>query len=495
VEPAVSMPNQPSELVARIVSASLADALRSYRGNLQSVEHVVSNGWLPDAKDPVVGQHINTLSQFLNSIGKHEDDEFLLRYALTVPGAQRGIVPPLLVLEPNRMGFSVKRQRESAGQVQRLREALQIGRQLDPDLSSDTEQAMKRLADLSSKTDFPKDFELLDCFQRLSRQDSGQLAERALTFLRGSRDTLEEIGSQLLQQLACFRDSPLDEPTCLELIDLRIFWPASMYRDSGDAVATKLLGLIEQANQISSLNPLLLCLAWTRSLIAKRAFQEWLSSPPTWSPILPAEPAKYAKAASWYPNLNGGPDALISAYCYRLELSGSGNGQNVKCRGRLKKKCDGCGGPIYCLFDFSSVSDSYFEQDIADAPRRILGCLHCACFGPSFIQNRGGETKQIVGADEIPGWESDTYKSVSRILHERPLPPFACAEPFAFQDCSTLGGCPSWLQDAEYPHCIECGSLMKFLAQHDNGAVGEEGLYFAFYCATCSMTAVTYQQT
>jgi hypothetical protein len=490
------MPNRSSEVVTKIVSASLMEALRSYQGNLQSVEHVVSNGWLPDANNSAVRQHIDTLKQFLRSSGNSEDDDFILRHALTVPGRRRGIVPPLLVLEPNRMGFSVKRQRESAGQVQRLREALEIGRQLDPNLSSDTEQAIKRLADLSSRTDFPKDFELLDCFQQLTPPESGEIAERALAFLRGQHRTLEEIGTKLLQQLACFRHSPLDESTCNELVDRRTFWPASMYRDSGDTVASQLLGLMEQANEIASLNPLLLCLAWTRSSIAKLAFQEWLSSPPKWSAILRVEPAEYAKSASWYPSLNDDPETLIYASCYRLELSESGKGQTVKCRKRLKKECEGCGGPIYCLFDFSSVSDSFFERGLPHAPRRVLGCLHCACFGPSFIQNQSGETRQIVGAAETRSWEeSDTYKPVTRTLHERPIPPFACAEPFAFDDCSTLGGCPSWLQGAEYPNCIECGSLMKFLAQHDNGAVGEEGLYFAFYCATCSMTAVTYQQT
>jgi hypothetical protein len=62
-------------------------------------------------------------------------------------------------------------------------------------------------------------------------------------------------------------------------------------------------------------------------------------------------------------------------------------------------------------------------------------------------------------------------------------------------DASTVGGVPMWLQDAEYPRCIECDRYMSFLAQHDNGPLGEEGIYYAFYCARCRISAVSYQQT
>jgi hypothetical protein len=52
-----------------------------------------------------------------------------------------------------------------------------------------------------------------------------------------------------------------------------------------------------------------------------------------------------------------------------------------------------------------------------------------------------------------------------------------------------------WLQDAEFTRCLECSRIMTFLAQHDNGPLGEEGVYYAFFCPGCHVSAVTYQQT
>ncbi len=63
-------------------------------------------GWIPEGEEPGVAEHLRALGDYLAAAGVAEDDSFLLRYALTVPGMQRGIVPPILVLEPNRSGFS-----------------------------------------------------------------------------------------------------------------------------------------------------------------------------------------------------------------------------------------------------------------------------------------------------------------------------------------------------------------------------------------------------
>ena len=61
---------------------------------------------------------------------------------------------------------------------------------------------------------------------------------------------------------------------------------------------------------------------------------------------------------------------------------------------------------------------------------------------------------------------------------------------------SQIGGLPSWVQDAEYPCCPECRRTMTFIAQLDKGHFpANEGIYYAFLCATCRITSTTYQQT
>jgi hypothetical protein len=59
------------------------------------------------------------------------------------------------------------------------------------------------------------------------------------------------------------------------------------------------------------------------------------------------------------------------------------------------------------------------------------------------------------------------------------------------------GGHPTWVQDAAYPKCLECGQTMMFLAQVDRHDIEEysEGTYFSFVCLDCMATATVYQQS
>jgi hypothetical protein len=62
---------------------------------------------------------------------------------------------------------------------------------------------------------------------------------------------------------------------------------------------------------------------------------------------------------------------------------------------------------------------------------------------------------------------------------------------------SQIGGHPTWVQDAEYPACSNCGKTMPCIGQISCGDVGprSEGIFYAFLCPDCAMTASTYQQT
>ncbi len=120
-------------------------AIRGYRANFLAVMKAIEQGWIPEGVEPGLTEHLDALRDHLAATGVPENDTFLLRYALTVPGMQRGIVPPLLVLEPNRSGFSERRKREAAGQVNRLGEALSLARAFLTGLSRETSQALENL--------------------------------------------------------------------------------------------------------------------------------------------------------------------------------------------------------------------------------------------------------------------------------------------------------------------------------------------------------------
>jgi hypothetical protein len=490
------MTGQPHDLSDLLIQAHFASQLHAYGGNLAFAISTVQNGWLAAEGDPGIQEHLVTLRRHLANLGHPEDDSFLLRLGLAAPGALRGIVPPVMVLDANRGGFSARRQREAEGQVRRLREALAIGRRFIPNLSRNTQEAIFELSEFCQNHRAPDEEVWLDWFNELTRDKVSQLAERAIDCLDGNEKSVQEIGSEILQHLACFCVSPLNEVYAQELIERETFWPSSMYRDSSDAVARQLISRIEETFEQLPLNHLLLALAWTRSAAAHEAFSEWRHRRPAWAGNLHVPPEVYLHSAGWCLDEHGRRRDLISTICFRLVPVEGGAKHSVPCRIRDGEQCPSCGGPGALLFDFSQLDAVYFPGEFADAPRRVRCCLHCSCYGPVYTtycaDGTGTWRSPIEPRERYPAGDP---KPCMRKLDESPLPPFACAEPFGLKDASTLGGIPMWLQDAEYPRCIECERVMTFLAQHDNGLVGEEGIYYAFFCARCHVAAVSYQQT
>jgi hypothetical protein len=352
------------------------------------------------------------------------------------------------------------------------------------------------LANFCQITPMPNEAVWLRSFMELSADQAELLGEQAVECLSSGECSVTEIGAKILQRLACFRQQPLSEACCLALIERRVFRPVSSYHDSGDAVARRLISLIERAPDLHALNHLLLALAWTRSNEARRAFHRWTNQVPDWASKLYVPPEEYLPHAGWCVDGDGERIDLISTSCFRLRPGEVATSQNAPCRVRDIRHCPSCKGPLGWLFDFSGLDANSFPIEFAEAPRKVLCCFHCACFGPVFTTyfedgTSHWESPKETCTYEFPGERSE----FARQLDDSPFPPFAVAEPFALDDASTLGGIPSWLQDAEFPRCIKCNKYMTFLAQHDNGSLNEEGIYYAFFCAPCRLAAVNYQQT
>ncbi|MBM4071632.1 MAG: hypothetical protein FJ271_22285 [Planctomycetes bacterium] len=481
--------------VSHLFAIHAADEIRSYAGRLTAVVHAVENNWVPAHDDPGVPELLNTLRQFLIGAGLPEDNLFLLCYGLTAPGMQRGIVPPLMVLEENRGGFSARRQREAEAQIRQLRGVLAIGRFFFPQLDSDAQKAIFELADLCNRLPRPSSAEWLPGFRQLNDVQANQLAVEAIRCLDAGEKSLVEFGTRILQRLACFRDAGLTESTCDDLIARKIFWPSSLYRDTSASVARRLVDLRDHG---PDRNLLLLALAWTRSEAALRAFQGWTEHAPPWAKSLYVPPQQYLLSAGWCLDEAGNRRDVISLDCFRLTGPSGVSDGNVVCRRSLSEECPSCGGPKGVLFDFTQTNEDLFSGPLAEAPRRILCCLHCSCYGPVFTRYHPDGTADWLSPlepNEFAYEDGHSREHCYRTLEASPIPPFACAGLDNLDDASALGGIPMWLQDDEFPRCIDCGRFMTFLAQHDNGPLGEEGLYNAFFCVECRVAGVTYQQT
>lgn len=489
------MINDEEKLDGLVHSHAIA-RLRSYRSNLSYAIHVISKQWVPDEEAPDVQVHLDTLRQHLAENGLEEADSFLLRFGLTVPGSQRGIVPPLMVLNDSRGGFSGRRQKEAAGAITRLQEALAIGSYFFPALPQDSHAAIVKLDTICDTGTIPNSEVWLDSYRNLSDQHALQLGGRAVEILDNDREAIKDVGIEILQHLACFRQSPLPEEICVKLLRRGVIWPSSLYRDSGEVVACRILSLIEASAESPSLNHLLLAFAWTRADTTTRAMLQWENQSPSWAATLYAPPADYLPTAGWCLEEGEGRRELISQQCVRLIPADGETSDVVRCRIPARGKCPGCNNRLRWLFDFSKTGHEHFQGEFAAAPRMVLCCLNCACYQPIYARYFGDGAAELLSTVEASEYFAPLeIAECARRLEDVPCPPYACAEPFGLDDSSTLGGIPMWLQDADHPSCLECGRLMTFLAQHDNSPLGEEGIYYAFFCAACGVSAVSYQQT
>ncbi len=478
--------------VARLIESRVCMTIRSYRGNLLVVTHTIDAGWIPNGNEPGIEGHVQALKEYLASTGRPEADPFLLRLALTVPGRQRGVVPPVKALELNGNGFTDRRKQEAAGQIDRLNEVLSLARRFLSGLSTDTSQALRQLADIAVAPADKASSDWLDQIQSLSTEESGKVSAIALQCLENIARPVHELGVDLLESLACFRFEPLGSDICRLLRTKGIFWLASLYRDAGESEANALLDLLEEANDTLAINHLLLCVAWTRSNIAVERFRDWSQQSPSWASLLHVPPADYLPSAGWCLNANGELHDLISMNCHRLQPADRAGPDAIRCFIPCRQKCPGCESPTVVLFDFTTIQAELPEN----APVKVYCCLYCSMFEPTFVRYFLDQSWEWLPSEATNPRTFDFVikpRNVSLVMEK--CPPFASEKVFELDDATAIGGVPMWLQDAEYPHCPTCGNWMTFLAQHDNSAVQNEGIFYAFFCPSCKMSAVNYQQT
>lgn len=489
------------EKIARLISRYVSTALHRYRGNLASVVAAIENDYVPDERDDKVRAWMGQLSTAIAEAGLPQPDSFLLRYALTVPGFQRGVNPPIIALEENRGGFRPKRHRESAGQIQRLQEALGLASELGIQSLGDSQQAIQSLARMVGDHLNETDDKRFHWFASLDSDELDELARRAMKFLTSSIEPVRELGSEILKDIVCFRDDrPLSQDIHRELVRLECYWPSCLYRDATESITEILLEKIDEETERPNLSILLSAISWTRNEAALKAFAEWERTTPGWSDQLFVPPKDYLPYAGLSLNTEGKFESLVSETCFRVTIADDSGDESMDCRTEADMKCPACGGDLCWLFDFTQLSQAAHEKVFAgvfaSAPLRILCCLFCGCYENNFSRFAPeGDAVWLSPQQRLEFEGSGEASPVARRLSLTATSPYAGSEPFALQDASSIGGMPSWVQDAEYPSCLECGDLMRFFAQHDNGAVGEEGLYFAFFCESCSVACVHYQQT
>jgi hypothetical protein len=345
----------------------------------------------------------------------------------------------------------------------------------------------------------PPPLPLPELFAGLSGQDVDRLTDVCLTALVNGNETL---CNAISRALAAFTDHNLDR-LAIQLVERCHLWPSIVFRNAGGEVRQQLLRALESG--VAEPNHALLGLAWIGDDQTVDTFRRWKANPPAWIDRISVSPDKYAHEAGWELSAEGRRE-LFHRSCYQI-IPIQSEQEGVECLTiaiETDKRCPWCGRLLLELLLFDTSQNTLEWSRVAEAGLSVLTCDLCTAFGTGLVFSNlaadGSTTWHDANErpdrlpDKLDEFDHTPWEGVAAKL--KPRRPFEAADWCLEVSASQLGGMPTWIQESAYPSCPDCGQTMKFIAQLDNADFPmNEGIYYAFFCETCRVTATTYQQS
>ena len=306
---------------------------------------------------------------------------------------------------------------------------------------------------------------------------------------------------EVLRNLTCLRPGTLDEfhPT---LVSLRIFNPPVIYQGGSADVGARIL------DELPGENPdhLLLALAWIGGDGVQDAFRGWREDPPGWATELHIPPHRYAEQAGWEPTGDGTRRDLFVRTCHPLVQPGDRvrDASIARVVADHEGTCRWCGRRMTTMIDLNLASPALSYLRLGGRRLRIATCDVCTCYGTVFTDIDLDGASSWHEGNRKPGFLPDGTADWPRMrpgslgFGDEPRPWLEAADWLVpGVRFSQVGGYPTWVQDAEYPHCPRCDWAMPFVAQISNGDWDEyaKGIYHMFVCRDCGVAATSYQQS
>lgn len=340
-----------------------------------------------------------------------------------------------------------------------------------------------------------------ELYHQLTENEQERLETYAMERMEdGDRDQAETI----LLSLTCFTNARIDRGIEM-FFKSGVYYPAILYKNAGAAIRDKLIHLVEHDS--ANRNHLLLALAWTYDEEVARLFAKWEQHPPSWVSELHVPPQTYAHEAGWELDTDGGKRLLFYPECYHFRVvgregAGRAASRAVEALQTGDQACPWCGHELTVLFNCDLQDPLVGFMKLSGQRLRVAACMHCNCYGTVFMKvdlegNYAWSEYNVVPGylperEEVP----DEWAWHPMELSALPMGIYESAHWTLEAPASQIGGHPAWIQDADYPACPGCSETMGFIAQMDmEQAEDSEGIYYAFLCKTCLITAVNYQQT
>lgn len=313
---------------------------------------------------------------------------------------------------------------------------------------------------------------------------------------QGDRDIAEEIG----KSLATLTDHPLD--SMLEAwLDRGHLWPSITFRKAGSRIRDRVVATMQGEN--ADINLVLSALAWIGDSEVERLFREWEANPPLWRSRLHVGPALYAHVAGWELS-ESQRRKLFHDECLAISVVEPNDADpTISLVRKTTERCPWCETQLVHLVELDLRDPRFAFLECTGDVLPVLTCERCTCFTSHFFARIDDDgSARLHASNTRPEWlpedldESEIGPWHAMPVALKPRPAIQAADWCMSLPTSQVGGMPSWVQDTAYPSCPDCQRTMRFIAQLDNENFPfNEGIFYAFLCASCRTTATAYQQT
>lgn len=335
-----------------------------------------------------------------------------------------------------------------------------------------------------------------DIYARLDQEQISSMARHAVAKLgAGESNQAEEIAGCLTAFTNGERSLLLDGFILFGQLS-----PGFMFVRGTPCMRDRIIDLLN-AVRVSP-NNALAALAWIGDSKVVELFGQWKRIPPPWCESLYISPERYAESAGWELSPELSRRDLYSQTCYPLKPeAGEGSGDEVMLQSVRDDKCPWCSGPLRNALVINRIPELAPLFATTGGAIEFIDCGSCSGFAGAIYgeldANGARWSSHNVRPKYLPeergDWENMPNEKLA--LGSIPRSPWHAASWYLPTTFSQLGGHPTWIQDANYPPCPQCGRLMRFVGQvsHEDLHEHGEGIDYAFLCVGCGITATTYQ--
>jgi hypothetical protein len=332
-------------------------------------------------------------------------------------------------------------------------------------------------------------------YARLTSADADRLMDVAAEALKAGN---EHFADTIATALATRTDFNLDR-LLRAFVTQNKFWPSIIYRSAGPEIRDLIIAALNSSR--AHANHGLSALAWIGDETVRKQFEAWDSTSPKWWEHLFVLPSEYAYDAGWEITPQGRRN-LFHEECFGITAEDGANDHSVAIAEQATGECPWCNEKLIHLVKIDLQDSRFAFLGVKAKTLPVVSCRVCACYGTVFGEVTADGTAHWsdcnVRPKHLPAdaatWSTIPWQGKAITLRKRRAIEAAywCDSPAATQ----IGGMPSWIQDSDFPDCPCCKRTMMFLAQVDQSAFdGYEGIYYAFVCAQCRITATSYQQS